>query len=440
MAAAARAFVSAAMLMWTSTGVGERRPEDACAWDANSVSCRWALTVRREAERHGAPIWRTGSGLRRIALIYYGPPSLASGDIGLERAVELLESTTRRKVWWMNTAEIEGATLPRPGELCQFLRVHFDHLLVKSNWDYVVDRFVRDYVWSADGSGCELTRSLQIAGSYPPPAGPASMRFYDTVYYETPWYAATFTLPARAFHAFGVDVDDLRDKCRLARTRTKAPEWDWLFVGAFADHAGYKRPERLALRDGRRLAVGKLRDNAGQDNISAAAVPIVSALESAGVVVRGPVSWSQLGELLVTTRRVLIPDDWRGGGERAVLEARSCGVQIALEPDNPKLLNLSQGPLYSTLYYAGQLERGLISLENDIRIAAEDAAWRRDVGGETRAETCGMAHIRFPADPQRWCWKSPDYSIRVDLRVDLPRRRRSSHQPEAAGGAGCDAL
>ena len=393
------------------------RGEEACTGTTKrkSVSCRWAATISREAARHGVPVVKENEGTRvkkleRVALVYYGPSTLASGDVGLERAVSILEKTTQRKFWWLNTAELEGAVVAYPGELCDVMRKHFDHVVIKSNWDYVVDRFARDWLWRSDGAACEVTRSLQLAGSYPPPVGPASTRFYDVVFVETLWYAATFPLP-RAIHAFGVDADAIATACDAARDDRgpRFESWDWLFVGAFADHAGFKRPERLAARTGRRLALGKLRDNAdGSPPVSHAAAPVVAALQSAGVVVRDPVPWTDLPAVLASTTHLLVPDDWRGGGERAVLEARACrGVQIVLEPDNPKLLNLSQGPLYSPLYYAGQLESGFLSLEADIQRA-------------DHPPTCGLAAAS--ADPAAWCWHSPDFAASVRLDHDLPAR------------------
>lgn len=329
-------------------------------------------------------LWPSGRG--EIALIYYGPPSLASPDVGLERAIALLD----RRVRWLNTADLEGATT-YPGELCDVL-VGYSHVIVKSNWDYVVDTFVRDHLWRKDGSSCPVTRSLQIAGSYPPSA----KRFYDLLYYETHWYDRTFLdgFHPRRVHAFGVDVEVMRRRCNDEVNTTTL--WDWLFVGAFADHAGFKRPERLALKEGRRLAIGKLRANGDAGDgprVSDAAQPVVAYLEAAGVVVQDPVPWDDLARVFASAANLLVPDDWRGGGERAVLEARACGLlTVHVEPDNPKLAELNSGPLYSPLYYATQLEAGLRLLEAHVQHNAS-----------TDDETCGVAPLLFPHDPSRWC-------------------------------------
>ena len=52
----------------------------------------------------------------------------------------------------LNVASLEKARPAHPGELCHFLQRNVDHLVVKSNWDYVVDVFVRRHLWEDDGS------------------------------------------------------------------------------------------------------------------------------------------------------------------------------------------------------------------------------------------------------------------------------------------------
>ena len=208
----------------------------------DSIACRWAGAVAR------APTNATcGSGLCRVAVVYYRPPALSSGDVGLEQAVKLWAAGTRRRLSLLNVHDLEGATPAFFGELCEFLRPRFDHVVVKSNWDYVVDTFFRDHLWARDGSACALTRSLQVAGSYPPPG--TAPRFYDVLYYESPWYLGAFLSRGRhrrPVHAFGVDADAVADLCAAARAKTAAEErYDFLFVGAFADHAGFEPGRKL---------------------------------------------------------------------------------------------------------------------------------------------------------------------------------------------------
>ena len=58
-----------------------------------------------------------------------------------------------------------------------------------------------------------------------------------------------------------------------------------------------------------------------------------------------------------------IPSTVQGGGERAVLEAKACGVVVRVEEDNPKLKELAAlvdvpGPMK----YADGLHRALQSI------------------------------------------------------------------------------
>ena len=382
----------------------------------DSISCRWADAVAGLRGGGG------GGGLRRVALIYYRPETLASGDVGLEKAVGHWTAATRRVVAFLNVADLEGARPAHDGELCAFLRRHFDHALVKSNWDYVVDTFVRSHLWARGGGACALTRSLQVAGSYPPPPGAALERFYDALYYETPWYGAAFLQGRhpRIFHAFGVDADAVAELCGAARDRRgrTAPAYDAVFVGAFADHAGFKRPTAIAGLGGRRLAIGKIRDNAG--GVSEEARAVVDALTAAGVEVRDQIPWTDLFSILADASVVLVPDDWRGGGERAVLEARACGVAVEVLADNPKLRALGAGPVYTPLYYAGALEAGLLALEAAL-------------AAPVRAETCGVAAL-VGGDQ---CARSPEYEARVPS-ADLAAAS-DSDAAFGAGPAGLDA-
>ena len=144
-------------------------------------------------------------------------------------------------------------------------------------------------------------------------------------------------------------------------------EWDALFIGAFADHVGHKRPWKIGElnasavygngpqaeleRPFRRAAIGK------QDGDAAAGV--ARELRSKGVTVLPPVPYAELAALMRSAGVVYVPDDVFGGGERAVLEARSLGVKVHIEPDNPKLRELLSSPIYDHAYYARQLAYGL---------------------------------------------------------------------------------
>jgi hypothetical protein len=137
-------------------------------------------------------------------------------------------------------------------------------------------------------------------------------------------------------------------------------DYDYLYVGAFADHAGHKRPEFMATKQGRRLAVGK--------GGSAEAEEVKRRLREAGVQVLDQVPYAELPMLLASTRVVLVPDDDEGGGERLVLEARAAGAMVELAPDNNKLRELLHSQLFDHRYYAAQLSAGMQELQQQLLI------------------------------------------------------------------------
>lgn len=61
--------------------------------------------------------------------------------------------------------------------------------------------------------------------------------------------------------------------------------------------------------------------------------------------------------------QLFMPDALRGGGERAVLEARLLGVEVEVAEDNPKLAELVTSPIYDHAYYARKLLYGVQLLQ-----------------------------------------------------------------------------
>ena len=68
-----------------------------------------------------------------------------------------------------------------------------------------------------------------------------------------------------------------------------------------------------------------------------------------------------LDKIYHAARCVYIPAEVGGGGERAILEARSCGISVEVENDNPKLKELLTCPIWDECYYAEQLRKGILS-------------------------------------------------------------------------------
>ncbi len=131
---------------------------------------------------------------------------------------------------------------------------------------------------------------------------------------------------------------------------------NYLSVGAFAK---WKRHDKIKNKEGRRFVLGEIQ----KDNMLESMEIITDLLKNKiGVI---PQQNSQdLNLIYNNTVTVYIPADIYGGGERAVLEARSCGCDVIVEDDNPKLQELLKSPLWDEVYYSNQLKKGVESCLN----------------------------------------------------------------------------
>ena len=100
------------------------------------------------------------------------------------------------------------------------------------------------------------------------------------------------------------------------------------------------------------VAVGKL-DGAPES------ATVIANFRKRGVHVRPAVGYRELAKLINQAKEVHIPSTVHGGGERAVLESKACGVPVRVEKDNPKLLELVRGPVLSHVHYAREISRGM---------------------------------------------------------------------------------
>lgn len=234
-----------------------------------------------------------------------------------------------------------------------------DFLLVKSNWNWIVDKAVREHCRSS-----AVPKGLLISGVAPPPSV-RKMLFYDVLFYQTHWYAPQLAAHPLTVHSFGIDTRVMWPDPQVTR------DIDWLSVGQVV---GYKRPERLLECSGRRVMVGDL---------SSADPAILETLRAGGVEFVDFVDYETLATYYRRARQVLIPCTLRGGGERAVLEARACGAVVQVADDNPKLQELAGMPtVWDHRYYGEQLLAGML------RVAAlppERRASRAGLLGRLRA-------------------------------------------------------
>lgn len=280
---------------------------------------------------------------RRINVVHAVPTIAQSYGIdhdGFTAAINVLAE--RHDVRWLN---IHPAN---PDAAEQAARIpDADFVLIRSDWGWypcaAADRALR---------GTETPVGLLIAGSHPPPSHVESLRF-DVLFYETPWYAQLVPDHPFAVEAFGVDTTAMHPG-------DAERDVDWLMVGRLAE---FKRPLRLLDKQGRRIAVGDL---------ASAPAEIRRAMEADGIEVLDFMSYDDLAHLYRRSKNVLVACEPQGGGERAVVEGRSCGCHVEVAPDNPKLASLLEAPVQSHEWYADTLERAVIEVLDGRRVPRVD--------------------------------------------------------------------
>lgn len=163
------------------------------------------------------------------------------------------------------------------------------------------------------------------------------------------------------YHAFGINNDIFKplgstisvtgeDVIQVSESRKL---WDYLTVGAFSL---WKRQDKICAKNGSRMAIGQIQRGNLNESIE-----IIGNLLLGHCGVSDMVLPEQLANFYHASRNVYIPAELNGGGERAVLEARACGIPVEIEPDNPKLEELLTSDIWTYEYYANQLKEGILS-------------------------------------------------------------------------------
>ena len=156
---------------------------------------------------------------------------------------------------------------------------------------------------------------------------------FDLIFYETDWYAKDSGLDKcpKAFRAFGIDDSLMRKKNNYKKNI------DCLFVGAIT---AYKRPWEILKYSGKKVCVGSIENQ-----------KIANFLKDNNVELVDFLSYEKLAELYNKSKKCLVPCELHGGGERAVLEARSCGVEVSVSGDNAKLKELLNTNIFNHIDY-----------------------------------------------------------------------------------------
>jgi len=194
----------------------------------------------------------------------------------------------------------------------------------------------------------EYKKGLCIAGNAQPPKGANK---YDVLFYETKWYRPQINFHPNIIHAFGVNTDI------FFPSDMSIILFDYLGVGSFSN---WKRWEKMKGKRGVRMVIGEYQKENEDESLS-----IVKDLLRYGVMVSDMINPIDLSRFYSSSRTVYMPSDIYGGGERTVLEARSCGCNVEIEPDNPKLKELlNWNPIPDHIWYAKQLKKGILSCLN----------------------------------------------------------------------------
>lgn len=203
-----------------------------------------------------------------------------------------------------------------------------------------VDRLINGYNFPK--------KALLLAGN----ATPVPEKIdYNLIFYETKWARREYLRfidedKTKLVHAFGVNTDI------FGPIGIPTPVvWDYIGVGAFAN---WKHWEKMTEKRGNRIVIGYYQDDNEDESLS-----IVRRLVKAGVMVSNQLTPFDLSNYYHFARTCYVPADIYGGGERTVLEARSCGLFVEVDPDNAKLKELVGGPIYDHKYYAEQIMKGI---------------------------------------------------------------------------------
>ena len=198
-----------------------------------------------------------------------------------------------------------------------------------------------------------IKKGLCLGGYAIPPKG--QTLDYDVLFYEVEWTLSwlyggilqQFSPKTELIHAFGVNTDiykPIPDAIKI---------WDWVSVGAFAL---WKRHYLLREKGGYRMAIGEVQKENQEESFF-----IIGDLLNDGVAISDMQDAETLAKIYNSANNVYIPAELMGGGERAVLEARACGIPVEVEFDNPKLQELLRSPIWNHYYYYDQLKKGILS-------------------------------------------------------------------------------
>lgn len=172
------------------------------------------------------------------------------------------------------------------------------------------------------------------------------MLTYNVLFYETFWYKKYIDKHPLTIHAFGIDTEIMKPKPKINQI------YNYLTIG---EPASYKRHELFLSKNGKKAIIGDFSQYEKQ---------VAENYKKNDCVIINFIPYKLLADYYCKAKIVFIPANTGGGGERAILEARSCGAKIEICEDNPKLKELVYSPIWSHYYYANKLDKGIKKVFN----------------------------------------------------------------------------
>lgn len=275
---------------------------------------------------------------KKILFVYdHNKPEQLEGD-GLWSALKLLEADFEITKWNCVTM-LKDYDQPLPG--------NFNFVLGWGAFDSNIDK------WMQNENIKNLPRGLCLGGMLKPNETASS---YDVIFYETEAHKRFLEeqgVKTTFVHAFGINTDIykelfLKDAVHVSQ-KAHPKIWDNISVGSFSP---WHRQDLLYDLSGYNLAVGNVETDNIQESFN-----YVANLLLKGWSVSNFVPAEVLAKLYNMSMTFVATADF--GQERAVWEAKACGIEVIVPQDNPKLLELKDSPVKDHHYYAEQLKLGI---------------------------------------------------------------------------------
>lgn len=187
---------------------------------------------------------------------------------------------------------------------------------------------------------------------------------YDVIFYETEAHKRFLEeqgVKTKFVHAFGINTDIYKKLQLIADDPFVGCDypkiWDNISVGSFSP---WHRQDLLYDIPGVNLAIGTIDGGNIQESFN-----YVANLTNRNWMVSNWVPAETLAKFYNMSKKAYLTAEF--GQERACLEARACELEVIVPEDNPKLKELLTSPIYDHIYYAEQLNLGIMGVLNASR-------------------------------------------------------------------------